>query len=229
MSIEGEASGEMMCTVYQLGLMDYSQAWRLQEVLLERRIKAQIPDTLLLLEHPPTLTIGKSGKLEHLLVGREELLREGMSLFFTDRGGQITYHGPGQLVGYPIMDLRTRGADAHQYVHHLEEVIIKTLKDFSLEASRKEGFVGVWVGEKKIAAIGVRIKRWVTMHGFALNVNPNLYHFSFINPCGIIDKGVTSICRLLGREVPIDLVVRRLVDRFSEVFNTAIQWASGAP
>ena len=215
---------KMQCLVYQLGHIDYRKAYDIQEMLWSQKFEDHAADTILLLEHPPIFTIGKSGKLDNLLVDRGELARKGISVFFTNRGGDITYHGPGQLVVYPIIDLTNRGKSVHQYIHDLEEVVIRTLADFSIEAQRDFKHVGVWVGDEKIAAIGVRIRRWIAMHGLALNVNPNLEHFSLINPCGILDRGVTSISTILSRHVPMDVVTGRLVQRFSEVFNADIEW-----
>jgi lipoate-protein ligase B len=183
-------------------------------------LEGQISDTLLLLEHPPTITVGKSGKLENVLVTPEQLARQGISLFFTDRGGDVTYHGPGQLVAYPIIDLRNRGKDIHRYVRDLEEVIIRTLSDFSITGQRDTAYVGVWVGAEKIAAIGISIKRWITMHGFALNVRTNLEHFSLINPCGILDRKVTSLSKVLSQDVKMEAVIERVIYHFSEVFDT---------
>jgi len=210
----------MLC---QLGHIDYWKAYDIQERLWTQKFEYHAADAVLLLEHPPTLTIGKSGKLENLLIDKEELAERGISLYFTDRGGDITYHGPGQLVVYPIIDLTNRGKDIHRYINDLGEVIIRTLADFSIEAQRDEQYVGVWTGDDKIAAIGVRVRRWITMHGMALNVNPNLEHFSLINPCGILDREVTSISKVLSRDVPMESVAAKLVKRFSEVFDTDIE------
>jgi lipoyl(octanoyl) transferase len=214
------------CAVCQLGLIEYSDACNLQRRLALQRMEGRISDMLLLLEHPPTITVGKSGKLENLLVSKEQLVEKGVSLFFADRGGDVTYHGPGQLIGYPIIDLRSRGEDIRRYVHDLEEVIMRTLDDFCIEAHRDETYIGVWVGERKIAAIGIGVKRWVTTHGFALNVRPNCEHFSLIKPCGIPDKGVTSISEVLCRDVPMEAVTERVVAYFSEVFDARIQSGS---
>lgn len=203
--------------------VEYREAYERQKRLWSLRLSGEIPDSLLLLEHPPTFTLGKSGKLENLLLTKEELTQRGISLFFTDRGGDITYHGPGQLVVYPIIDLRSWGKDIHRYVRSLEEVVIRTLADFSMTAGRDEKHVGVWVGPEKIAAIGVGVRKWVTMHGLALNVNPNLEHFALINPCGILDKGVTSMTKLLGCQVPMEDVVERLARHFAEVFNARLE------
>ena len=209
--------------VYQLGSIEYGEAHRLQKRLHRERLNGVIPDTLLLLEHPPTLTIGRSGSLENVLVSKDKLADEGITLFFIDRGGDVTYHGPGQLVGYPIMDLSSRGKDIQRYVRDIEEVLIRTLKDFSINAARDERHAGVWVGDEEIAAIGLSIRRWVSMHGFALNVNPNLEHFSYINPCGFPDRRATSISQVLGHEVAMDKVTDHLFVHFSEVFDITLK------
>jgi len=199
--------------------VEYRKAYEYQKRLWSLRLSGKIPDNLLLMEHPPTFTIGKSGRLENLLLTKEELVQHGMSLFFTDRGGDITYHGLGQLVVYPIIDLRSRGKDIHRYVCNLEEAVIRTLTDFSIASKRDVKHVGVWVGMEKIAAIGVGVRKWVTMHGLALNVNTNLEHFALIHPCGILDRGVTSMNRTLEREVSMEEVAKRLVRHFAEVFD----------
>ena len=217
---------EMLRVHYWREPIDYAAAYEIQERLWSRNVAGEGPDALLVLSHPPTFTIGKSGKLDNLLVDREEMAERGLPVFFTDRGGDITYHGPGQVVAYPILDLRKRGKDVHRYIYELQEVIIRTLADLSIGAERDEKHVGVWVGDEKVAAIGVRIRRWVTMHGLALNVDPVMEHFSFINPCGIIDRGVTSISNLLGRETPLQGVAERLVHHFGEVFAVQIEWAA---
>jgi lipoate-protein ligase B len=213
----------MACVVYRLGVIDYGEAYHRQRELIRQRLDGEIEDTLLLLEHPPTITIGKSGRLENVLVSQEQLTKEGISLFFTDRGGDVTYHGPGQLVAYPIIDLRNRGRDIHRYVNELEEVIIRTLADFSIATSRDGGHAGVWVKNAEIAAIGLSVKRWITMHGIALNVNSNLEYFGLINPCGFTDRTATSMARLLGRELAMQEVSQRLVAHFSDVFGTPVE------
>lgn len=213
----------MLCRLYQLGLIEYGEAYDIQKRLWSQKTGGHAADALLLLEHPPTFTMGKSSKLGNLLLTKEELVREGISLFFTDRGGDITYHGPGQLVVYPIIDLKSRGKDIHRYVQGLEEVVIQALAELSIEARRDEKNVGVWVGNEKIAAIGVSVRRWVTMHGLALNVNPILEHFSFINPCGIPNGRVTSISKLLGQDLPLETVGERVVAHFAEVFHADIE------
>lgn len=213
----------MLCIVYQLGLITYSEAYQLQRQLLCQRVNNEIADTLLLLEHPPTITIGKSGKLENVLASQAQLAEAGVSLFFVDRGGDVTYHGPGQLVAYPIIDLRQRGRDVHQYLRDLEEVIIRTLNDFSINASRDSSHAGVWVRDEEIAAIGLRVSKWVSMHGVALNVNTDLEQFSLINPCGFSDKKAASISSLLSQDVSIEAVTKKLLARFSEVFNAQME------
>jgi lipoic acid synthetase len=208
-----------MGVVLELGLIEYQEAHHLQRILHQQRVEGKIPDVLLLLEHPPTVTIGKSGALDNVLVSRERLTQEGMSLFFTDRGGDVTYHGPGQLVGYPIVDLRQRGKDLHSYVKKLEEVILRTLRDFSIDGDRDERHPGVWVKEEEIAAIGLSLRRWVSMHGFALNINIDLEHFSFINPCGFSDRRATSMSEILGSLVPMRDAANSLISHFREVFD----------
>jgi lipoate-protein ligase B len=211
-----------ICAVCHLGIVEYGEAYELQKRLRGQRLSGEISDTLLLLEHPPTLTIGRSGSLENILVSKDKLADEGITLFFIDRGGDITYHGPGQVVGYPIIDLSQRGNDIHRYVNDLEEVLIQTLKGFSLAATRDEGHAGVWVGNGEVAAIGLSVRRWVTMHGFALNVNPNLTHFTYINPCGLPDRKAISMSQLLGHEVPVEEVTTHLLACFSDIFDMTI-------
>jgi lipoate-protein ligase B len=201
----------------------YASAYDLQKRIWAQRVAGNSPDTLLIFEHTPTFTAGKSGKMENLLIPIEALSKRGISLFFIDRGGDFTYHGPGQLVAYPILDLNIHGKDVQKYIHNLEEVIIRTLADFSIIAGRDEQHVGVWVGNQKIAAIGVSIRRWVTMHGLAINVNNNLEHFSLINPCGILDKGVTSMARVLSAEIPVKEVCTRLINHFGRIFNIPVK------
>ena len=213
----------MLCVVHHLGLIGYGEAYNLQKKLLFDRLDGKIADILLLLEHPPTITLGKSGKLKNVLSSQEELAEQGIALVSTDRGGDVTYHGPGQLVGYPVIDLRERGKDIHKYVHDLEEVLIRTLDSFSITAARDERHPGVWVGDREIGAIGISIKRWITMHGFALNVNPNMGHFSLINPCGFSDRKAASIAELLAKEVPLAEVEQRLIAHFADVFDAHIE------
>jgi len=205
--------------IWKLGLIEYGKAYELQKNLHYQRVTEEIPDVLLLLEHPPTITIGKSGAVDNVLVAREYLDREGVSLFFVDRGGDATYHGPGQIVGYPIMDLRLRRKDIRKFVHDIEEAIILTMRDFSIYPGRDDSHPGVWIEKEELAAIGLGVRRWVSMHGFAINVNPNMRHFSLINPCGFSDRRATSMSEILGKTMPIDAVLERLILNFSEVFD----------
>jgi lipoate-protein ligase B len=212
----------MTCVVYSLGLIEYGQAYELQKRLHSARLKGKISDTLLLLEHHPTLTIGKSGSMKNILVSKDKLTNKGIAIFSIDRGGDVTFHGPGQLVGYHIIDLSHRGKDIHRYVHDLEEIIIRTLNDFSIGADSDEGNAGVWVENEEVAAIGLSVRSWVTMHGFALNVNPNLEYFSLINPCGFSDRKATSMSKILGHEVLMEEVTNRLIANLSKIFATQI-------
>jgi lipoyl(octanoyl) transferase len=209
--------------VRHLGLVDYQAALELQKELVERRKQGLIPDQLLLLEHPHVITLGarNHNASSNVLETPEALARKGVALFETGRGGDVTYHGPGQLVGYPILHLPIDRRDVHRYVRDLEEVLILTVADFGIAASRIPGLTGIWVGDHKLAAIGVRISRWVTSHGFALNVSTDLSNFALIVPCGIADKGVTSMERVLGRRVPIDEVARVVERRFMDVFSAS--------
>ena len=205
--------------VVNLGLTDYKSTWGLQKKLFDLRVEGKISDILLLNEHRHVYTIGKSGDDNHLLASEEELRKSGADVYHIDRGGDITYHGPGQLVGYPILDLNNYYLDIHRYLRDLEEVIIRALAEYGINASRDNNFTGVWVENEKIAAIGVKVSRWVTMHGFALNVNTDLSYFERIIPCGIFHKGVTSIERLLDHQVPLDEVSRLIIKHFGKVFG----------
>ena len=205
--------------VRRLGVMEYGAAYQLQKKHHQQRVAGEVEDTLLLLEHPPTITVGKAGSTENILVSPERLDQMGISLYFVDRGGDVTYHGPGQLVGYPILDLSSRGGDLKRYVRDLEEVLIRTLDDFSIKAGRDPRHVGVWVGQKKIAAIGLSIRDWVTMHGFALNVSTNLEGFSLIHACGVKDRKTVSMKGLLASQPSMEQVTVRLLQHFSEVFD----------
>jgi len=206
------------CQVLKLGLVEYQQAWEWQRGLVRARLQGLIPDLLLLLEHPPTYTIGRRGERGNILVPEEELRALGAGVYHVDRGGDVTFHGPGQLVGYPILHLQGPLRDVHAYLRALEDVLIATLADYGIAAGRLPGLTGVWVGEEKIGAIGVRISRWVTSHGFALNVNTDLRYFGYIHPCGLRDKGVTSMASLLGAPVDMEGVAQRLIQRFGERF-----------
>jgi lipoyl(octanoyl) transferase len=211
--------------VRRLGLVDYQAGLTLQQTLVEQRKRGEIPDQLLLLEHPHVITLGVKTRndLSHVLQTPEALAAQGVALFESGRGGDVTYHGPGQLVGYPILELATDRRDVHRYVRDLEQVLIDTVAEFGITAGRVAGLTGIWVGpagqEAKLAAIGVRISRWVTSHGFALNVNTDLSRFGLIVPCGITDRGVTSMQQLLGRHVPMDEVTEVAARQFLQVFS----------
>jgi len=202
-----------------LGLIDYKQAWDLQKVIFDARVHNNVNDTLLLLEHPHTYTLGKVASKENL-ISSDALLKElGVSVYEIDRGGDITYHGPGQIVGYPIIKLSDWKEDTHEYLRALEEVLILTCSEYGLNAERNSKYTGVWIGNRKITAIGVKISRWVTMHGFAFNVNTDLSYFGGIIPCGIRDKDVTSLKRELGKEVDLTEVKKSIVSNFEKVFG----------
>jgi lipoyl(octanoyl) transferase len=207
--------------IRRLGRMDYTSALALQRALVEDRRAGRVGDLLLLLEHPHVLTLGVRGDggRSHILATAEALAARGIEVHEAGRGGDITYHGPGQLVGYPIIDLQPDRRDVHRYVRDIEEVLIRTAADYGVAAGRVPGLTGVWVGRDKLAAIGVRIGRWVTSHGFALNVTTGLEYFDLIVPCGIVDRGVTSLARLLGRPVDRREVEDRLVVHFGSVFE----------
>ena len=224
--------------ITELGFLPYSEAWDIQEeyfsnTIAVKRQNRQLDSSiltenhLLLVEHPPVFTLGKSGKIDHLLLKEEVLKSKGIAFFKTNRGGDITFHGPGQLVGYPILDLDNFFTDIHKYLRYLEEIIIKTLSDFGLNSARSDGETGVWLDlgtpfARKICAMGIRASRWVTMHGFALNINTDLSYFDYIVPCGIQGKGVTSIAKELKREVDPSLVKAAVLKNFSEVFEVEI-------
>ena len=203
----------------RLGRIPYAHGLELQEKLVAERQAGHIPDQLLLLEHDPVFTFGRNAQAQNILLPAEALRERGFELFETGRGGDVTYHGPGQVVGYPILDLSPDRRDVHRYVRDLEEVMIRTCADYGLVASRVAGLTGTWLGDEKIGAIGVRIARWVTSHGFALNVGTDLSAFDLIVPCGIRGRGVTSLERKLGRPVPLDDVMDRLVASFAAVFE----------
>lgn len=209
-----------------IGTTKYAYAWDLQKDLLRERIDGRIPDTILFTEHENTYTIGKSGGDDHLLASEDELRRKGIALFKIDRGGDITYHGPGQIVCYPIIDLNEHYRDIHKYLRDLEEVVIRTLKHYEIEAYRDPEYTGVWVDGEKICAIGVKVSHWVTMHGFAFNINTDLSYFGRIIPCGIFHKGVTSLSQILERPVDMAEVKNVIAGKFAEVFQTEIERAS---
>lgn len=223
-----------------LGVIAYGEAWDMQENLLGENVRiksmaretgrqALTTDYFLVCQHPPVYTLGKSGKIEHVLISKERMEEEGIEFYNTNRGGDITFHGPGQIVGYPILDLEYHGTDIGKYLRNVEEVIIRTLSHYGIIAERSPGETGVWIDSsipgkaRKICAIGVRCSRWITMHGFALNVNTDLSYFNNIIPCGILHKQVTSLKKELGREIAPEEVMNRLRICFEEVFAAELE------
>ena len=207
--------------VRRIGRIGYADGVELQKALVQQRVAGEIDDTLLFVEHPPVITLGVKtrGNLAHVRADATALAAHGVEVHESGRGGDVTFHGPGQLVGYPIIDLKPDRQDVHRYVRDLEDVLIRTAADFGIQAGRIPGFSGAWVGDTKLAAIGVRISRWVTSHGFALNVTTDLSGFDLIVPCGIADRGVTSLSALLGRDVARADVERSVVMHFATVFD----------
>jgi lipoate-protein ligase B len=200
--------------ILDLGLSDYNDTWKLQKKLQSKRILGEIEDHLLLVEHPPVFTLGKNASKQHIINNSEDV-----SIIQTDRGGNITFHGPGQLVCYPILDLNHYKRSITWYMRELEKLIIDVLGEYDIKASRKKGLTGTWVSDKKIAALGVRISRWVTMHGFSLNINPDLNFYKNIIPCGIKEYGVTSMAKIMGNEVPsMDEVKTKMTKHFTKNF-----------
>jgi lipoyl(octanoyl) transferase len=221
MSTEAPAEQRTM-EVRRLGTISYGDALELQAGLVKQRRAGEIPDTLLLLEHPHVITLGSGSHEENVLVSAEERAERGIELFDTGRGGDVTYHGPGQLVGYPIFDLKPDREDLHRYLRDIEEGLIGVLSDFGIEGSRKDGLTGVWAGDRKLAAIGIRVSSgWITSHGFALNVSTDLSFFGTIIPCGIRDHGVGSLSGELGRPVAMAEAEASAVRWFERVFGRA--------
>ena len=208
----------------RLGLVGYGEAHELQTQLQGRRIRGEIEDTVLLLEHPPVVTFGRSAEEKNLLMPRSVLESQGVEVHEVGRGGDVTYHAPGQLVAYPIIDLKPDRKDVRKYVWSLEEAMIRTCADFGLDADRIPGLNGCWIGERKVGAVGVRISRWVTMHGLALNVSTDLSGFDSIVPCGIEDKTVTSLSKELGREVEVGIVLPIFAEHFAGLFDSVVRW-----
>lgn len=210
---------------YHLGRVDYLEAARIQHALVLERLRGDRPDTFLFVEHAPLISLGRGARGEHLLAPEEALRAAGAEIWVSTRGGDVTYHGPGQLVGYGILDLRQHGRDLGRYLRQLEEALIRVLGDYGFAGSRRPGMTGAWVGDKKVAAIGVRVDRWITAHGFALNIDPDLSHYEWIVPCGIRDYGVTSLAELMrerdpGTRIPeLEEVAERARCRLGEVFD----------
>ena len=207
--------------VRRLGRLPYADALALQRALVEERKADRVPDLLLLVEHPPVITLGVKGDggRSHIVASADRLAELGIAVHDAGRGGDVTYHGPGQIVAYPILDLKPDRCDVHRYVRDIEEVMIRVCADYGVRAGRIAGLTGVWVGTAKIGAIGIRISRWVTSHGLAFNVSTDLDHFDLIVPCGIGDRGVTSLERVVGRSIGLRDVEARLVDAFGRVFD----------
>ena len=225
-------SGQMTRSleVRRLGRVAYADALALQRTLVDDRVAGRVDDVVLLVEHPHVLTIGvrsEAGRA-HILAGTDQLAARGVEVHETGRGGDVTYHGPGQIVGYPIIDLKPDRRDVHRYVRDLEEVLIRTAGDYGIAAERVAGLTGVWVGHDKLAAIGVRIARWVTSHGFAFNVSTDLDYFDLIVPCGIADRGVTSLEDLVGRAIDRREVEDRIVSNFCLVFGRVLSTSASA-
>jgi lipoyl(octanoyl) transferase len=214
----------MSCVIYRLGLIGYDKAWRMQSALLERRANNELNDTILLLEHPPTITLGRSGKAESVLVPLQKLEERGISFFKSDRGGDATFHGPGQLVCYPIINLRESKKTVNQFIYELEEIVISTLHSFEITGSREESHAGVWSENREIAALGLAVKKGVSMHGFALNVSTDLSCFAYIRPCGLQDGTMTSINELTSQNIKVDEVVEKIVPNIARVFNVHLEW-----
>ncbi len=213
------SSYQPICYTSWLGRTDYQSAYILQKRIWSEKLDGHPEDVMILLEHPPTITIGKSGKLENLLVPQEKLAEQGVSLFFTDRGGDVTYHGPGQMIVYPILHIKDYGYRVVRYVEQLEEVIIRVLRDFGIEGKRDVLNRGVWVKKDKIASIGVAIKRWVSFHGLALNYGTDLSYFDLINPCGLEGQKMTSMAKILGRKISRERLAERICIHFKQTFE----------
>jgi len=213
---------QRLCEARWLAIVGYDDGLHLQESAIEHLRSGEAPEQLLLLEHPHVFTLGRGADSSNILADPLQLQTNSVEVHETGRGGDVTYHGPGQLVGYPIINLKPDRCDVHRYVRDLEEALIRTISEFGVTGTRIKGLTGVWVGNDKIAAIGVRIARWITSHGFALNVNTDLSYFNMIVPCGITDKGVTSLSRLLGSQIPMSDVARVVSSQFAQVFEREI-------
>lgn len=210
----------MILNVLFLGKCEYREALEIQYKLLEKRQKGDIEDTLIIVEHPPVITLGNQAEKSNIIVSEDYLKQQGINIIETNRGGDVTYHGPGQIVGYPIVDIKNSKIGIRDFVAGLEEVFIQLLQqEFGIDSERDREHTGVWIGSNKILAIGLAVKRGVTMHGFAFNLNTNLQHFEFIVPCGITDKGVTSVEKISGKTYNIDEINKKVVDYFVKVFN----------
>lgn len=209
----------MRALLIDLERLEYSTTREFQLKVHKLRVEERIPDTLLFAEHPPVITLGKNGRPENLLIPLELLEKKGIPFYRIERGGDITYHGPGQLVGYPIFSIKNGYVGIRPFIEKTEDALIHSLKTFGIDAQKRGGYIGVWVGEEKIASIGIAVKRWVTFHGFALNINTDLDAFKFINPCGLSNRSVTSLKKVLGREINLKDVKEKVRKDFEEVFD----------
>lgn len=216
---ETHVSSGRECLVGYLGVVPYDLALRLQQALLSARAEGLIPDVLLLLQHPPAFTVGRFRGEEDIVVPRELLTREGIAVFHTNRGGSVTYHGPGQFIGYPVLNLKEKGLSVRQYIWSLEEVIIRFLHTIGIQGHRVADHRGVWVGDKKICSVGVNVSRDISTHGFALNVSNDMRYFQYIRPCGLASEVMTSVSELSGHSVEVETVVSDAIHCFSEVFG----------
>ncbi len=204
--------------IIDLGLIEYNEAYRIQQEVLMNRQFGEVPDTLLLAEHMPVITIGRSGSRENILISEDELKKQSIPIFEIDRGGDVTYHGPGQLVAYPIMDIKAlTNGDIHKFLRILEEAVIRFLSHYNITGNRISNYTGVWVCDKKIASIGIGVRKWISYHGMALNINPDMSHFSMLNPCGLDANKMTSLERVLGKPISISDVKREFIESFKEV------------
>ncbi len=212
--------------VVDLGRTKYADAWELQKRIFSSRLEQRIGDVLLFTEHDPVFTLGKGADENHLLADERELSEKKIDMFRIDRGGDVTFHGPGQIVGYLILDLNQHYNDIHRYLRDIEEVIIRSLGDYGIEAGREKEFTGVWVKNEKIAAIGVKVSKWITMHGFALNVNTDLTFYDRIIPCGIFHKGVTSIQHILNRDIQFEEIQEKITRHAATQFSFEVKQIS---
>jgi lipoyl(octanoyl) transferase len=214
-------AGYMKLDIIKPGIIDYKTAYEIQKNIRDDVISKKRNDTLILLQHNPVITLGTRGKTENLLVDKKSLQKEGIDVIRTDRGGDITYHGPGQIVGYPILDLNKHKKDIRLYVQKLENIFIKLLSDlYKIDAHMEDGkYAGVWIGKEKITAVGISVRKWVTMHGFAFNVKTNLDHFGYINPCGLDGRSVTSLEKIIKKEISIDTMMTTLTEYFIKIFG----------
>jgi len=220
---------DRICEARWLGLVGYDQGLQLQERAVEGLRSSDAPEQLLLLEHPHVFTLGRGADSSNILADQQQLQTNSVEVHETGRGGDVTYHGPGQLVGYPIINLKPDRCDVHRYVRDIEEVLIRTIAELGVTGTRIPGLTGVWVGNEKIGAIGVRIARWITSHGFALNITTDLNYFKMIVPCGISGKGVTSLSRVTGRQIDLGEVAQVSASQFGKVFGRRIMFPNSGP